>query len=157
VRIGAVATAAGALCAALTAVACGGTGTAAPPAENRPVSSVGVAAVAGVDEPVVVEATGSFQPDESSDVAPQSSGRVTSTPVDVGQHVAGGTVLIRIQDLDAKLRLDEMQATVARAEANLKLAQSQNALAQTTAQRTAALLKGGLVPQTVADEARTQA
>jgi RND family efflux transporter MFP subunit len=59
--------------------------------------------------------------------------------------------------VDANLRLDEARAAVARAEANLKLAQSQDDLAQTTAKRHAALLANGLVPQTVADEARTQA
>ena len=111
----------------------------------------------GVDEPVIIEATGSFQADESSDVAPESSGRVTETPVDVGQHVAKGAVLIRIQAVDANLRLQESRAAVERAEANLKLAESQNSLAQTTAQRNEALLKGGLIPQTTADEARTQA
>jgi RND family efflux transporter MFP subunit len=157
VRIGAAAVATSFLCAALAVAACGGTETAAPAADNRPPTSVAVVAVAGTDEPVVVEATGSFQPDESSDVAPLSSGRVTATPVDTGQHVTQGAVLIRIQDVDAKLRLDETQASVARAEASVKLAESQNALAQTTAKRHVQLLAGGLVPQTVADEARTQA
>jgi membrane fusion protein (multidrug efflux system) len=118
---------------------------------------VTAAPVTGVDEPVIIEATGSFQPDESSDVAPSASGRVTATPVDVGQYVPQGAVLIRIQGVDANLRLDEAKATIARAEANLKLAESQNALAQTTAKRNAKLLEGGLVPLTVADEARTQA
>jgi membrane fusion protein (multidrug efflux system) len=113
--------------------------------------------VKGVDEPVIVEATGSFQADESSDVAPESSGRVMATPVDVGQHVPKGAVLIRIQAVDANLRLDEARAAVQRADANLKLAESQNSLAQTTAKRNDALLKGGLIPQTTADEARTQA
>jgi RND family efflux transporter MFP subunit len=113
--------------------------------------------VNGVDEPVIIEATGSFQADESSDVAPESSGRVTATPVDVGQRVARGAVLIRIQGVDANLRLEDARAAVARAEANLKLSDSQNTLAQSTAKRNEALLAGGLVPQTVADEARTQA
>ena len=139
------------------AVACRGSETAAPNPQERPPASVSLAPVTGVDEPVIIEATGSFQPDESSDVAPESSGRVTATPVDVGQHVARGAVLIRIQAVDANLRLEEVRAAVARAEANLKLAESQNALAQTTAKRHATLLTGGLVPQTVADEARTQA
>jgi membrane fusion protein (multidrug efflux system) len=89
-------------------------------------------------------------------VAPESSGRVTATPVDVGQHVQQGTVLVRIQEVDAKLRLEEARAAASRAEANLQLAESQNALAQTTAKRNATLLATGLVPQTVADEARTQ-
>lgn len=137
--------------------ACRGSETAAPAAEDRPRPSVSVAPVSGVDEPVIIEATGSFQADESSDVAPESSGRVTATPVDVGQHVPQGAVLIRIQGVDANLRLDEVRAAVSRAEANLKLAESQNTLAQTTAKRQATLLAGGLVPQTVADEAQTQA
>jgi RND family efflux transporter MFP subunit len=141
----------------LVTAGCRGTQTASPPPEARPAISVAVATVSGVDEPVIVEATGSFQADESSDVAPQSSGRVMATPVDVGQHVAKGAVLVKIEDVDAKLRLDEVRAAEERAEANLKLAESQNALAQTTAKRNAALLTGGLIPQTVADEARTQA
>jgi RND family efflux transporter MFP subunit len=113
--------------------------------------------VNGVNEPVILEATGSFQADESSDVAPESSGRVTATPVDVGQYVERGAVLIRIQGVDANLRLDDARAAEARAAANLKLAESQNQLAQSTAKRNLALLAGGLIPQTVADEARTQA
>ena len=136
---------------------CGTTETAAPPAGARSAASVSVAPVRGVDEPVIIEATGSFQADESSDVAPQSSGRVTATPVDVGQRVPRGAVLIRIQGVDANLRLDDARAAEARAAANLKLAESQNALADATAKRHAALLARGLVPQTVADEARTQA
>jgi membrane fusion protein (multidrug efflux system) len=156
VRIGPVALAA-VVCVTVFSSACRQAETAAPPPESRPPAAVAIAPVKGVDEPVIVEATGSFQPDEASDVAPESSGRVTETPVDVGQHVAKGAVLIRIQAVDANLRLQESRAAVERAEANVKLAESQNALAQTTAKRNEALLKGGLIPQTTADEARTQA
>jgi RND family efflux transporter MFP subunit len=145
------------MCAALLAAGCRGTETAAPGPESRPPASVAIAPVRGTDEPVIVEATGSFQPDESSDVAPDASGRVTATPVDVGQFVKQGAPLIRIQAVNANLRLDEVQASVARAEANLKLADSRNQLAQTTAKRNEALVEKGLIPQTVADEARTQA
>ena len=141
----------------LSSAACRRTETASAATEVRPPAEVAVAPVTGVDEPVIVEATGSFQPDEASDVAPDTSGRVTATPVDVGQHVRQGTVLLRIQAIDANLRLEEARAAVERAEANVKLAESQNALAQTTAKRNATLLAGGLVPLTVADEARTQA
>lgn len=126
-------------------------------AQAQAPASVAVAQAAGVDEPVTIEATGSFQPDESSDVAPEASGRVIATPVDVGQFVKAGSVLVRIQGVDAGLRLDEARAAAARAEANVKLAESQNALAQTTAQRYASLLATGDVSKTVADQARTQA
>jgi len=157
VRIGTAALAACVASFAFISAACRGTETAGPAVEPRAPAAVALAPVKGVDEPVIIEATGSFQADESSDVAPESSGRVTETPVDVGQHVAKGAVLIRIQAVDANLRLQESRATVERAEANLKLAESQNTLAQTTARRNEALLKGGLIPQTTADEARTQA
>jgi RND family efflux transporter MFP subunit len=157
VRIGTAALAACVASLAFISAGCGGTETAGPAVEPRAPAAVAIAPVRGVDEPVIIEATGSFQADESSDVAPESSGRVTDTPVDVGQHVAKGAVLIRIQAVDANLRLQESRAAVERAEANLKLAESQNSLAQTTARRNEALLKGGLVPQTTADEARTQA
>jgi membrane fusion protein, multidrug efflux system len=157
VRIGTAALAACVASFAFISAGCRGTETAGPAVEPRAPAAVAVAPVKGVDEPVIIEATGSFQADESSDVAPESSGRVTETPVDVGQHVAKGAVLIRIQAVDANLRLQESRASLERAEANLKLAESQNSLAQTTARRNEALLKGGLVPQTTADEARTQA
>jgi membrane fusion protein, multidrug efflux system len=146
------------ICAVLPATACRGTETAAPPPDSRsgPIA-VSVAPVKGIDEPVIVEATGSFQPDESSDVAPDTAGRVIATPVDVGQYVSQGAVLIRIQAVNANLRLDEARAAAARAEANLTLAESRNELAQTTAKRNDTLVEKGLVPQTVADEARTAA
>ncbi len=144
-------------CGTLLTAACRGTETAAPGADTRPPAAVSVSPVQGIDEPVIVEATGSFQPDESSDVAPDSSGRVVATPVDVGQYVKQGTVLIRIQGVNANLRLDEARAAATRVEANLKLAEARNDLAQTTAKRNATLLASGLVPLTVADEARTQA
>ena len=118
---------------------------------------VSVAPVKGVDEPVTIEATGSFSAQESSDVAPEASGRVVATPVDVGQFVKEGQVLVRLQGVDAGLRVDEARAAVTRAEASIKLAESQNALAQQTAQRYAALLATGDVSRIVADQARTEA
>jgi RND family efflux transporter MFP subunit len=116
-----------------------------------------VAPVRAEEQPVTIEATGSFEPEESSDVAPDSSGRVVATPVDVGQFVKEGAVLVRLQGIDAGLRLDEARAAVSRAEASLKLAESQNELAQKTAQRYASLLATGDVSSTVADQARTGA
>ena len=128
-----------------------------PVTQARAAISVSVAPVAGTDEPVTIEATGSFQADESSDVAPEASGRVVATPVDVGQYVRQGAILVRLQGVDAGLRLDEARAAVTRAEASVKLAESQNELAQTTAQRYASLLATGDVSRTVADQARTEA
>ncbi len=128
-----------------------------PTAQAAAPVPVTVAAVKSQAEPVTLEATGSFEADESSDVAPDAAGRVVATPVDVGQFVKKGAVLVRLQGVDAGLRLDEARAAVSRAEANLKLAESQNTLAQTTAQRYASLQATGDVSSTVADQAKTGA
>ena len=142
---------------ALATAACSrGASTEAPPQAPAAIA-VTVSSVKSEDQAVTLEATGSFEPDESSDVAPDSSGRVVATPVDVGQFVKEGAVLVRLQGIDAGLRLDEARAAVSRAEASLKLAESQNELAQTTAQRYASLLATGDVSGTVADQARTGA
>lgn len=118
---------------------------------------VQVATVIGRDEPVTLEATGSFVADEESAVAPEASGRIVETLVDVGQSVKAGQPLVRIQGIDAGLKLDEAKAAVARAEASVALAESQNELAQTTAERYAALLATGDVSKTLVDQSRTQA
>ncbi len=145
------------LAGALWSAACSRGGSAESAAQAPPPPGVTVVPVQGVDEPVTIEATGSFEAQESSDVAPEASGRVIATPVDVGQFVQAGAVLVRIQGVDAGLRLEEARAAAARAEANVKLAESQNTLAQTTTQRYASLLATGDVSKTVADQARTQA
>ena len=147
----------GALLFVIPGTGCSRRGGAEATVEARAPVAVDVAPVTGVDEPVTIEATGSFQPAEASDVAPESSGVVIATPVDVGQFVKAGAVLVRVQGINAGLRLDEARATVQRSDAAIKLAESQNALAQTTAQRYASLLATGDVSKTVADQARTQA
>ena len=124
--------------------------------ERAPIA-VAVAPVVGNDVPVIIDATGSFAAAESSDVAPEVSGRVDATPIDVGSLVKKGDVLVRLHGVDASLKLDEAQAAVQRAEANVALAESQNTLAQTTAERYANLLATGDVSRTVAEQARTQA
>lgn len=141
----------------LGAAACGRRASTEAPAPSPAAVPVTISTVSAQEQAVTLEATGSFEADESSDVAPDSSGRVVATPVDVGQFVKEGAVLVRLQGIDAGLRLDEARAAVSRAEANLKLAESQNTLAQTTAQRYAALQATGDVSSTVADQARTGA
>jgi membrane fusion protein (multidrug efflux system) len=127
------------------------------PAQARGPVAVRIATAVGRDEPVTIEATGSFQADESSDVAPETSGRVIATPVDVGQSVQQGSVLVRIQGVDANLRLDEARANAERTEAAVKLAESQHRLALTTTDRYQSLLATGDVSRTVADQAKTEA
>src|SRR5437588_4742556 len=64
-----------------------------------------------------VQVTGSFAAKESSDVAPQSGGRVIETPVDVGAFEKEGEIIAKLEDRDAQLRLDQAQAAEQQAEA----------------------------------------
>jgi len=144
------------LIAGLTLAACHASAPADLQVQNQPIA-VAVAPVQGVDQPIAIEATGGFEAAESSDVAPETSGTVTATLVDIGDRVKAGDVLVRVQGINAGLRLDEARAAASRAESNVKLAEAQNDLAQTTAARYAALVATGDVSKTVADQARTQA
>lgn len=74
--------------------------------------------------PAYVEATGSLVAEESSDVAPQASGQVVSTPVGVGAFVRQGDVIARLNERDARLRLQQAQAGVQQAIAGVRQAEA---------------------------------
>ncbi|HJU54114.1 MAG TPA: efflux RND transporter periplasmic adaptor subunit [Pyrinomonadaceae bacterium] len=74
--------------------------------------------------PAYVQATGSLSANETSDVAPQTSGQVIATPVSVGAFVRQGAVIIRINDRDARLRLQQAQAGVLQAQAGVRQAEA---------------------------------
>src|SRR5256714_4150291 len=74
--------------------------------------------------PSYIQATGSLSADESSDVAPQTSGQVIATPVGVGAFVGQGSVIARLNDRDARLRLRQAQAGVQQAVAGVRQAEA---------------------------------
>ena len=134
-----------------------------------------------------VQATGSFIAVDSSDVAPQTTGIIIATPVDVGSFVSQGQVIARLDDRDAKLRLQQAQAALQQAQASVRQAESriglvhdqtfdvnnvpevlsakasydsavaQAKLAQADAQRYANLVNSGDVSRSAYDKARTTA
>jgi RND family efflux transporter MFP subunit len=77
-----------------------------------------------------VQVTGSFVAKEASDVAPEAAGRIVETPVDVGDFVKQGQILARMEERDAKLRLDQAQAAEQQAEAALRQAESRIGLGE---------------------------
>ena len=79
------------------------------PAESGPIP-VAAAAATSREVPSYIQATGSFTADESSDVAPETSGQVIATPVDAGAFVKQGAVIVRLDPRDAQLRLQQAQA-----------------------------------------------
>ena len=134
-----------------------------------------------------IEATGSLAADEASDVASQVSGQVIATPVDVGAFVTSGTIIARLDDRDARLKLQQARAAEQQAVAALRQAQArlglgangkfdvnaipevraaldnvasaraQARLARANERRYAALIESGDVARTAYDQYRTQA
>ena len=94
--------------------------------ENTAEKSVAVTTAHAEIRPVgnYLEATGSLIADDSSDVAPQVSGQVVSTPVDVGAFVAQGSVLVQLNPRDAELKLQQARAGEAQALAALNQAKA---------------------------------
>ena len=102
----------------------GGPGGAAPATEAAPAIAVSTASVVTREVPSFIQATGSLVANETSDVAPQTSGQVAATPVGVGAFVRQGDVLARLNDRDARLRLRQAQSGVAQAVAGVRQAEA---------------------------------
>lgn len=185
-----------ALAVALSALGCGrseskanvraeGGKEAGTAAEAQPVAVTTSKAIAR-EVPSYIQATGSLIAEESSDVAPQTSGQVVATPVGVGAFVRQGETIARLNDKDARLRLRQAQASVQQAVAgvrqaearlglrpggnfdastipevraagaNLEQAQAQLRLAQANERRYRDLVETGDVALSVYDQYRTQ-
>jgi multidrug efflux pump subunit AcrA (membrane-fusion protein) len=135
--------------------------------------------------PAAFNETGTFVADESSDIAPPVAGRVIRTPVDVGAFVKQGVVICELDHRDAELKLQQVRAQlaeanagvrqaqmriglgtgkfeetkvpeVAAAEANYQSAEAQAKLATADAQRYANLVASGDVSRSAFEKARTQ-
>jgi HlyD family secretion protein len=85
------------------------------------------------DLPRFLEATGSLAADEQTDVAPQISGKVVAVGVELGSYVKQGQMIVKLDDNDARIRLDQTlaqlqqaQAAVRQAEAKIGLRPGQN-------------------------------
>jgi len=91
---------------------------AAPPAVE-----VTTAAAIKRDLPRFFEATGSLAGDQQTDVAPQTSGKVVAVGVDIGSPVRRGQMLVRLDDAELKLRVEQATAQVNQAKAAVRQAE----------------------------------
>ena len=84
-----------------------------------------VAAVSSSSEsPAVVTAEGKIIPARDAALAFRVSGRVVEIPVEEGDSVQAGQVLIRLEDADLKAAVAQAEAAVAQAQAGVALAQA---------------------------------
>jgi multidrug efflux pump subunit AcrA (membrane-fusion protein) len=75
------------------------------------------------DLPRFFEATGSLAGDQQTDVAPSIAGKVVAVGVDLGSYVRRGQMIVRLDDVDSKLRVAQAQAQVEQAKAALRQAE----------------------------------
>jgi RND family efflux transporter MFP subunit len=93
-------------------------GTAQPTAVE-----VTTAAAIKRDLPRFFEATGSLAGDQQTDVAPQTSGKVVAVGVDIGTYVKRGQMLVRLDDAELKLRVEQATAQLEQAKAAVRQAE----------------------------------
>jgi multidrug efflux pump subunit AcrA (membrane-fusion protein) len=74
--------------------------------------------------PRFFEATGSLAADEQTDVAPTVAGKVVGISVDLGSYVKQGSVLVRLDDRDSRIRLEQAEAQVAQAKSAVRQAEA---------------------------------
>jgi len=96
--------------------------------EGEPISSpaavdVTTAQAITRDLPRFFEATGSLAGDQQTDVAPSIAGKVVAVGVDLGSYVKRGQMIVRLDDVDSKLRVGQAQAQVEQAKAALRQAE----------------------------------
>lgn len=104
------------------------------------VVSVTTEAAVARDLPQFFEATGSLASDQQTDVAPTVGGKVVAVNFDVGGYVNRGDVLVRLDDRDAQIRLEQARAAVAQQEAAVRQAEAGVQQAQQNVRQTQARL-----------------
>lgn len=111
----------------LLATSCGGSKANVRTEANGPAQPARVevtTATAIVRElPKFFEATGSLAGDEQTDVSPSMPGKVVVVAVELGSYVRRGQTIVRLDDVDAKLRVQQAQAQVDQAKASLRQAE----------------------------------
>lgn len=113
------------------AAGCGSSGS-ANTNTNKQSATIDVTTTQAIVQPIPTyfEATGNLAGDEQTDVAPAVGGKIVEVNFDVGSFVQKGSVLLRLDDRDARLRLDQSKdqlnqqvKAVDQAIANLRQAQ----------------------------------
>jgi RND family efflux transporter MFP subunit len=74
--------------------------------------------------PQFFEATGNLASDQQTDVAPTVGGKIVAVNFDVGGYVNRGDVLVKLDDRDARIRLEQAQAQYAQAQSQVNSARA---------------------------------
>jgi multidrug efflux pump subunit AcrA (membrane-fusion protein) len=112
---------------AALAIACGGSkaNVTHDPSTPVPPLAVDVTTAPAImrELPRFFEASGSLAGDQQTDVAPSIAGKVTAVGVELGSYVRRGQMLVRLDDIDSKLRVEQAQAQLDQTKAALRQAE----------------------------------
>ncbi len=115
------------IAAAIFAAACGGSRANVRKEETgaKTPEAVAITTAAAIkrDLPRFFEATGSLAGDQQTDVAPQTSGKVSAVGVEIGSPVKRGQMLVKLDDVELKLRVDQAATQVEQAKAAVRQAE----------------------------------
>jgi RND family efflux transporter MFP subunit len=75
--------------------------------------------------PTYFEATGNLVSDASTDVAPAVSGKIVAVNFDIGSYLNQGDVMLRLDDRDARIRLEQSQSQLQQAQSAVMQAEAQ--------------------------------
>lgn len=94
-------------------------------AEANTPAAVEVTTAAAIkrDLPRFFEATGSLAGDQQTDVAPQTSGKVAAIGVEIGSPVRRGQMLVKLDDAELNLRVEQVATQVEQAKAAVRQAE----------------------------------
>lgn len=90
--------------------------------------------------PTYFEATGNLASDAQTDVAPTVAGKIVAVNFDVGSYVRQGDVLVRLDERDARIRLEQAQSQAQQARSAVGQAQAQVDQARANVRQTQAQL-----------------
>lgn len=92
--------------------------------EEKKVVSISTDKAFAREVPAFIQASGSLVADETSDIAPKIAGKVTNVYANIGDFVASGKVIAKIDDKDARLRLAQAEANVKQTQAAVRQAEA---------------------------------
>ncbi|HEX8287845.1 MAG TPA: efflux RND transporter periplasmic adaptor subunit [Pyrinomonadaceae bacterium] len=129
---------------ALLGASCGSSKASSANSNNAnaasPVVDVATAQAVVRQIPTYFEATGNLASDAQTDVAPTVGGKIVEVNFDIGSYVNRGDVLVRLDNRDAQIKLEQARAQVAQAESGVRQAQAQVEAARANVRQTQARL-----------------
>lgn len=114
---------------ALTGAACGGSKTTnaqqTTTTTETTTATVEVTTAPAItrDLPRFLEATGSLAADEQTDVAPSIAGKVVEIGVELGSYVRQGQLIVRLDSVDSRIRVEQTLAQLEQAKAAVRQAE----------------------------------